>query len=96
LSFVKRTEDPAQANFRYKGTLDDYKTCLHSTLFGNEKPIYEEFYNLDEDPHEEFNLIENPLYSEEITYFRERIIFHGKLLKVDTTNPDTYEYDNNL
>lgn len=96
IRYFKRTEDPSQSTFRYKGTLDDYRTCLHSTLFGGEKPVYEELYNLDQDPHEEINLIDNPEFSDEIEYFRKRISIQGKMLKTDTSDPDTYHYDNNL
>jgi arylsulfatase A-like enzyme len=89
IRYFKRTEDPEQENVKFKSTLDDYNTCLWSTLYGDEEPIYEELYNLKNDIHEEYNLANNSKYSEVINEMREKLMIQGKRLKVDTKDPKT-------
>ncbi|RMD83169.1 MAG: arylsulfatase, partial [Lentisphaerae bacterium] len=55
IRYFKRTEDPAQEGFLFRGTLDDYITCLYSTV-EDEEPVYEELFDLENDPWEEHNL----------------------------------------
>lgn len=96
IRYFRRTEDPLQEHYRYKGTLDNYKNCLTSTLYFNEQPIYEELFDMENDPQEEHNLAGNQNNMKEMQYFRNRIIELGKNAKENTNYPDTYDYQNNL
>jgi len=96
IRYFRRTEDPAQATRRFKGTLDDYRTGLDATAFGREQPVYEELYDLQDDPHEERNRIHDPALAGEVRHFRSRILALGASLKEDGVPPDTWEYDNRL
>jgi arylsulfatase A-like enzyme len=54
IRYFARTEDPGQTGM-FRGTLDNYVECLTSTLNG-EQPVYEELFNLADDPRETENL----------------------------------------
>jgi arylsulfatase A-like enzyme len=69
IRYFKRTEDPAQADLMFRGTLDDYRTCLRSTLTG-EAPIYEELFDLTADPHETTNVATAPANAERLANMR--------------------------
>ena len=96
IRYFRRKEDPAQKMCKFRGTLDDYRTCLDATVFGREPPIHEELFDLLEDPHEERNRIHDTGLTKEIRHFRERILSLGSGLKKDGAPPDTWEYDNRL
>lgn len=91
IRYFARTEDPQQAGRRYRGTLDDYVTCLSSTLNG-ERPIYEELYCLAEDPHETTNLIDAPEHGRTLNAMRERIMELGRAARVDDRPPMTIPF----
>ena len=90
IRYFARKEDPAQNHLLYKGTLDDYNTCLNSTLFFGEQPVYEELYDLQNDKYEEKNLAKDPAHSGELDYYRKRILELGTKAREDERNPDTY------
>jgi arylsulfatase A-like enzyme len=80
IRYFRRTEDPKQASYNFRGTLDDYTACLTSTLYGGEQPIYEELYNLLHDPHEETNLATHASHTQTLAHFRHRILELGREL----------------
>ncbi len=78
IRYFKRTEDPEKEHLLYKGTLDNYDECLKSTILYGEQPIYEELYNLKDDPYEEYNLAKDPKYNDILKKMRERILELGR------------------
>lgn len=96
IRYFRRTEDPNQLKYRYKGTLDNYNTTLVSTLYYNEQPIYEELFDLDNDPSERINLAGEKKNVEVLQYFRKRVMELGKIARGDNVIPCTYDYQNNL
>jgi arylsulfatase A-like enzyme len=69
IRYFRRTEDPAQANYKFRSTLDNYIECLSSTL-KSEQPVYEELYNLKEDSEERYNLASDKSFSEVLEKLR--------------------------
>lgn len=57
---------------RYFSKENDRMAYLPDASIEDEKPIYEELFNLDEDPHEQVNLVGNPEYASRLAYYRER------------------------
>ena len=96
IRYFRRKENPAQANLVYRGTLDNYVECISSTIYGGEQPIYEELYNLREDPHEEFNLALSSEGAAMLDHFRNRVLEAGKSLIPPGYAPDTLHYQNYL
>ena len=90
IRYFARKEDPAQTGRLFRGTLDDYNTCLNSTVFYGEQPVYEELYDLQNDIHEEKNLAADPAHNGELGYFRKRIVELGQKYREDEKVPDTY------
>ena len=88
IRYFKRTEDPSQADLPFRGTLDDYNECLNSIL-NTEMPIYEELYDLKNDPYEEYNLSKQKNYSEILDQLREKLIKHGKHIRPQKVQPLT-------
>jgi arylsulfatase A-like enzyme len=87
IRYFKRTENPEERG-PFRGTLDDYNKGLLSTLTG-EEPIYEELYNLREDPYEEENRALDPLSSEILDDFRGKIVDMGWSVREDKQPPLT-------
>lgn len=88
IRYHKRTEDPSQAHLPFKGTLDDYEECLNSIL-NKEEPIFEELYDLKNDPYEEHNLVKEKEYSTMLDQLRQKLIKHGKQIRPEKTQPLT-------
>ncbi len=88
IRYFKRTEDPAQTHLYYKGTLDHYDDCLTSTL-KNEQPIYEELFDLTNDPLETQNLATDPSQQDRLQALRQRIMTLGQQAKEDDRPPLT-------
>ncbi|MBL4701324.1 MAG: sulfatase-like hydrolase/transferase [Phycisphaeraceae bacterium] len=88
IRYFKRHEDPTQASKPYRGTLDNYITCLSSTL-EDESPIYEELYHLRDDPQERFNLAGKKSHQSQLTDMRTRIQRLGREAKGDNSPPLT-------
>jgi len=96
IRYFKRQEDPAQKNLLFKGTLDDYKYCLNSTIYFGEQSVYEELYDLINDPFETVNLADAPGYSEIKNQLGSHLIELGQKIKGGTQPPETVEYENIL
>lgn len=89
IRYFPRTEDPKQAGDIYRTTLDDYEDFLMDSSKPEFKPVYEELYNLKNDPCEEVNLVYKEAYREIIDDMRKRIIGHVGELKGGLQRPDT-------
>jgi arylsulfatase A-like enzyme len=76
IRYFRRTEDPASAGKRIRGTLDPYSESRLKTLRG-EEPVYEELYHLAEDPHEETNLADDPAHAAKLAEMQKRIQEEG-------------------
>lgn len=76
IRYFARTEDPAQAHRRIRGTCDPYETTRLRSLRG-EQPVYEELYDLATDAHEEQNLASETSASGTLNEMRRRIIELG-------------------
>ena len=87
IRYFRRTEDPSQKG-PFRGTLDDYTTCLLSTL-RDEQPVYEELFHLAEDPYEEHNLAGEPGCRDQLDRMRARLIELGWQARVDDCPPLT-------
>jgi arylsulfatase A-like enzyme len=84
IRYFRRTPDHSGASVDGTfGTLEDYRSCLESTLIGGEQPIYEELYHLAGDPHEERNLATRAEHTDTLAYFRRRIVEEGRTLLAD-------------
>ena len=92
IRYFKRTEDPAQSNRMFRGTMDDYNTCLSSPLRG-EQPVYEELFHLQEDPWEECNLAVDKTYRGQLERMRERILVLAREAKGDDGPPMTIPFE---
>lgn len=88
IRYFKRSEDSRQKGW-YRGTLDNYDDCLVSSVFDGEQPIYEELYNLKEDPYEEKNLAFLPEHTGQLGAMRARVVELGRRLKGDREKPLT-------
>lgn len=88
IRYFRRTEDPAQANRKFRGTLDNYNECLLSSLRG-ERPMYEELYDLRNDPLEERNLANETVHESQLNRMRERILELGWQWRQDEEPPRT-------
>jgi len=76
--YFRRTEDPKQEGLLFRSTLDDYASCLRSTLDGTESPAYEELFDLRNDPRERENKAEEPACREILGALRERLLTEGR------------------
>jgi arylsulfatase A-like enzyme len=92
IRYFSRTEDPNQKGW-FRGTLDNYNDCLNSSIFGKENPIYEELYNLKQDPYEEWNLSSNISHQTILDSMREKIEALGREIKVDQSPPATVDFN---
>lgn len=88
IRYFKRTEDPAQEGKPFRGTLDNYIDCLTSPLRG-EQPIYEELYDLKNDPFEEHNLAGESAGRAHLDMLRARLLEHARAAKGDDSPPLT-------
>jgi hypothetical protein len=79
IRYFKRTEDPVQDGKYCRGTLDNYIKCL-SSPFAGEEPVFEELFNLREDPRENINLAGTRTYQNILNEFRIRINKAGSKL----------------
>jgi hypothetical protein len=75
IRYFARAEDPDQSTRPFKGTLDNYQTCLTSTIEG-EQPVYEELYCLKTDPNERNNRIEDLNCRDILDRLRKRLMEH--------------------
>lgn len=88
IRYFKRTEDPAQEGREFRSTLDDYNARLSSTLNG-EQPIYEELYNLADDPGETANLAGSREFSEIKDRLSRRLLTLARGVRGDDSPPLT-------
>ena len=88
IRYFARTEDPAQAESLFRGTLDDYNRCLSSTLNG-EEPVYEELFNLREDPGEVENLAPDAGHAGRLDELRTRLLALAREAKGERDPPPT-------
>jgi len=88
IRYFRRTEDPAQAGKRFRGTLDNYVECLTSTLHG-EEPAYEELFDLREDPMEVRNLATQAAYRARLDTMKKRLQTLAREAKGDDSPPLT-------
>ena len=91
IRYFHRTEDPAQKDLLFRGTLDNYNDFLNGSLNGKIKPGYEELFHLKEDPYEKNNLALNPDYEEKLKEMRHRLIKRGKEVKKPEGEPLTLD-----
>ncbi len=92
IRYFARTEDPKQARNKFRGTLDDYTTCLTSTITG-EKPVYEELFCLTEDPGETTNLAEDMAHVGRLDALRKRLAELVREAKGDDAPPMTIPFE---
>lgn len=76
IRYFGRTEDPAQESKLYRSTLDDYKAFLSQSFDKN--VVYEELYDLQNDPHEEINLAETEEYYDQLSKMRQELQSMGR------------------
>jgi arylsulfatase A-like enzyme len=91
IRYFARKEDPAQANKAFRGTLDDYNECLTSTS-KDELPIYEELFDLQNDPNETTNLASKSAHCNQLLYFRNRLVELAREAKGDDSPPITIPF----
>jgi arylsulfatase A-like enzyme len=91
IRYFARTEDPSQVNKPYRGTLDSYNDCLLSSLT-SEQPVYEELFNLREDPGENLNLASDGQFRDTMETLRARLLQLGRQAKGDDAPPLTIPY----
>lgn len=91
IRYFQRTEDPAQRCKMFRGTLDDYNECLTSTLTG-EQPVYEELFNLANDPGETTNLAKDSSCDSVVNSLRERVLQLARQAKGDDAPPKTIPF----
>ncbi len=92
IRYFGRTEDPLQIDEIYKGTLDDYKDFLTASIDGVIKPIYEELFDLKNDPHERYNLAEIPDHLDKLVEMRGRLYEAANELRDDGLTVTTLPY----
>ena len=92
IRYFARSEDPAQAEMRIRGTLDAYDECRTSSLHG-EPVAYEELYDLTVDPNEEHSLAEDPAHAVTLGELRLLIQSEGLAAYDNTKSPDTVEIE---
>ena len=88
IRYFARTEEAEDSGLLLRGTLDDYNEKRHQSL-GVESPIYEELYHLADDPHEQQNLIDDPMHQEVLKHFRQRINELGQVALGQAQYPNT-------
>ena len=88
IRYFRRTEDPAQADKRFRGTLDNYIECLTSSLHG-EEPAYEELFNLKDDPMETQNLAPDSACGTRLDTMRQRLLTLARKARGDDSPPLT-------
>lgn len=91
IRYFARAEDPAQAKAAFRSTLDDYNTCLVSTL-KDERPVYEELYNLREDPGETTNRAADASTATTLDRLRARLGELARAAKGDDAPPLTIPF----
>jgi arylsulfatase A-like enzyme len=96
IRYFRRTEDPAQQVNKFRGTLDNYNNFLTDSISGKVQPVYEELYNIKEDPYEEVNLANNPAYKNKIYELRLRLLELAIEVQGNENGPVTVPYINNL
>ncbi|MCJ8329089.1 MAG: sulfatase-like hydrolase/transferase [Lentisphaeria bacterium] len=77
IRYFARAEDPEQEGNDFRSTLDNYQDFLHASLNG-EEPVYEELFDLKNDPHEMHNLATDPAYAGALNHLRKRLLVLGK------------------
>ncbi len=87
IRYFARTEDPSQTG-PFRGTLDNYIECLTSPLNG-EQAVYEELFDLVNDPGEVHNLAGDKTANTKLNELRERILVLGREAKGDDSPPLT-------
>ena len=88
IRYFKRKEDPAQINLPFRGTLDNYIECLSSQLQG-ESPVYEELFDLLNDPQEMHNLAGDEKNRDIIDELRLKTTQYGLIVLPENGIPDT-------
>jgi len=91
IRYFARAEDPSQRG-PFRGTLDDYVECLTSTLKG-EPPVYEELFNLAEDPGETTNLAGDKLHATRLDRMRNDLMRLARNAKGDDQPPLTLPFE---
>jgi arylsulfatase A-like enzyme len=91
IRYFARTEDPREQGRKFRGTLDDYTTCLTSTL-KDEKPVYEELFSLEDDPHETTNLVNDDAHADRLEILRARTTELAREAKGDDAPPGTIPF----
>jgi hypothetical protein len=91
IRYFARTEDPKQMGMKFRGTLDDYTTCLTSTVTC-EKPVYEELFCLAEDPGETTNLAEDVTHADRLGALRNRLSELAREARGDDASPMTIPF----
>lgn len=92
IRYFARTEDPEQAGHKFRGTLDDYRTCLTSTLT-DEKPVYEELFCLRDDSGETTNLAGHNTHAGQLDALRGRLTELAREAKGDDAPPKTIPFE---
>jgi arylsulfatase A-like enzyme len=89
IRYFPRTEDPEQEDMPFRSTLDSYEDFLYNSTKPEFKPVFEELFNLKDDPYEETNLAGKQEYNEIMDDMRKKIIAHTSCLKEGSQRPDT-------
>lgn len=69
---MEAVRDSQWKYIRYFSKENDRKKYLPDASIEGEQPIFEELFNLGNDPKEHMNLASNPEYAEKLSYFRNR------------------------
>ncbi len=88
IRYFRRMEDPAQANRKFRGTMNNYIDCLSSTL-KDEQPVHEELYNLKEDSGERYNVAPDKSCSDVLEKLRTKTTELGWKYREDENPPLT-------
>lgn len=92
IRYFARAEDPKQVERKFRSTLDNYVTCLTSTLTG-ENPVYEELFCLRDDPGETTNLAGRSEHADMMEVLRERVNELAREAKGDDQSPMTIPFE---
>jgi arylsulfatase A-like enzyme len=88
IRYFARTENPRQANWAFRDTLENYNDSLNSTLDG-ERPVYEELFNLRDDPGETTNLALDSSQRGRCDSLQEQLLTMGKAVRAPGGKPLT-------
>ena len=88
IRYFARHEDPRQAAKAFRGTLDNYNDCLIATLHG-EQPVFEELFDLRQDPGEVHNVAGESQHAETMATLRARLLQLARVAKGDDAPPRT-------